>query len=215
MKKIVSIILVAVLLFAFMVTPVFAEESIGFYDPNKKYNYLYLDEFIEYEVGANRESDLLFYHEYYYHKDANGDIDWVWIIAGANPVEEYLDKHAIILNDKVLGCGYYSYRFFYNGYGIYDVKEDKFVSIESVDFSEYDGMEEYIDKNIGSRIGDTDGDKTLSVLDATLIQMANAQLCEFGDDYREGYGYLSDMDRDGERTVLDATAIQMKLAQLD
>ena len=208
MKKIVSIILVVVLLFAFMVTPVFAD----IYDPSKEYDWLFLDKFIKYEIDSG--SSVLTYTEYYYHKDANGDIDWVWIISGTSPTEEYQGESAIILNDKVLGYSYI-YNVFTYGHGIYDVKADKFIDITKVDFSKYDGMEEYIDKNIGSRIGDADGDKTLSVLDATLIQMANAQLCEFGDDYREGYGYLSDMDRDGERTVMDATAIQMKLAQLE
>ena len=59
-------------------------------------------------------------------------------------------------------------------------------------------------------IGDTDGDSSISVLDATAIQMYIAQLSELSDD---GYE-LADVDFDDEVSVLDATAIQMFIAQL-
>lgn len=67
-----------------------------------------------------------------------------------------------------------------------------------------------VDGYVFGYIGDADGDSSVSVLDATAIQMHIAQLSELSDD---GYE-LSDVDLDGEVSVLDATAIQMFIAQL-
>ncbi len=58
--------------------------------------------------------------------------------------------------------------------------------------------------------GDVDGDKQITVLDATAIQRHLAQL----DVLRSGLK-CADVDRDGEVTILDATAIQIDLAKLD
>ena len=70
-------------------------------------------------------------------------------------------------------------------YGIYDVKEDKFYDIlrEDFDFSKYDELEETFDSfEPGYPIGDADFDKELSILDATFIQFALAQLSDFHSD---------------------------------
>lgn len=71
----------------------------------------------------------------------------------------------------------------------------------------------YDDKgnHIEDILGDVDKDGTLSIMDATEIQMVLAQLKEWAYEKTE---VLADFDNDGEVSVLDATAIQLRLAQL-
>ncbi|MBQ8860498.1 MAG: dockerin type I repeat-containing protein [Ruminococcus sp.] len=59
-------------------------------------------------------------------------------------------------------------------------------------------------------IGDTDFDGTVSVMDATAIQMWGAQLITLNSDAL----LLADVDRDGVASVMDATEIQMWGAML-
>ena len=222
MKKLVSIILVFVLMLSISITPAFAykEEYKEYYDMLFGHaDWLFLDKFLENEI-IPRESDgsmvqLFYYYEYCCHKDATGNIDWVLAEANTQPLYDMDTSHAVVINDKVIYIAH-DYFIFRSGMVVYDVKKDKFFNLLSVDLSEYEGLEEYIDKNMGRRIGDADGDDELTVFDATFIQRAIAKLCEFNsNDYFEKYGYISDVDGDRERTVLDATAIQMKLAGLE
>lgn len=201
MKKFTSFILVVVMLLSITIMPTFAETT--------ETKYLYKDKFIEYKLQSYQE--LLCYEELFYHKDTDGNIDWVFIMAYTNTFEE-MSIDTIVADVYIhldSRCTPFSL-----GYCVYDVNKDKFLSIGY--YEDYEGMEEYINKNIGVPIGDADMDGALTVLDATFIQRAVAQLCEFDDnDYILSgdvvSGYLSDYDRDGERTVMDATAIQLKL----
>ncbi len=207
MKKLVSAILAFVLLLSVTIMPAFSEIS----EPE----YLYKDKLIEYTL--NDYYTLFIYNEQYSHTDADGNVDWVLIYAEAEPFQEM--PVSKIVCDVYIHSNNMSYPFTI-GYGIYDAKEDRFISLPGVDVAKYDGLEEYIDKNIGKPLGDADGDGELSVLDATFIQLAIAGLCEFrGNDYILSgdvvCGYLSDLNCDGERTILDATAIQLKLAGLE
>ncbi len=203
MKKLVSFILVFVLLLSVAITPIFAQVN--------ESEYLYKDKFIEYNLQPYQE--LFIYHEMYYHEDANGDIDWVFIQAHSDYYQEISGD--VILADVYIHLDSTPIPFSL-GYCIYDVKKDKFFGLGYYD--EYEGAEEYINKHIGIPLGDADMDGDLTVLDATFIQRAIAKLCEFdsrdymmaGDRYN---GYISDIDRDGERTVIDATLIQEKLAK--
>ena len=213
MKRIISILLAVVLVFSVAVVPTFAETN----EPEC----LYKDRFIEYyNLGEESLYELISYNEIYYHVDGNDPsdaVDWVLIFAYTNL---NLDSSCwMILDDsRVLAQHSMDYPFTF-GYGVYDVKENKFFGIDSyTDYSKYEDLEEYVNFHLGRLIGDADEDGGLSVFDATFIQRAIAQLCEFG--YRDYIGdtgctieYISDFDRDGERTVLDATAIQMKLAK--
>lgn len=221
MKKLASIILVFVLMLSILVTPAFAyrEEYKDYYDEiyGGDEDWLFLDEFIENELIPRKNTmvTLGYYYEYCCHKDATGNIDWAFAEAYTFPVPGMELSHYVVINDKVIYI-HTDYCIFYSGMVIYDVKKDKFFDLLSVDLSEYEGLEEYIDKNIGRQVGDADGDKELTVLDATFIQRAMAKLCEFNsNDYLEKYGYISDVDRDGERTVMDATKIQRHIAGLE
>ncbi len=57
-------------------------------------------------------------------------------------------------------------------------------------------------------IGDVDMDGSVSILDATLVQMSLADIVTISDKQKS----LSDMDKDGIVTIMDATYIQLKVA---
>lgn len=60
-------------------------------------------------------------------------------------------------------------------------------------------------------IGDLDGDKEISIMDATSIQLYIAKLLSFD----ETSTLLADTDRDGDVSIIDATAIQCFIAKLE
>lgn len=91
------------------------------------------------------------------------------------------------------------------------------------------GIEEvFTDYGLGKMLGDMDGDRKLTVRDATYIQKCLAGLMEFpeedevrgipvsyDDSPDENVRYISDFDGDDQRTVKDATAIQKKIAGIE
>ena len=178
-------------------------------DPEK--DYLYKEKFIEYEVDINNMGTLHWYDERFYHTDVDGNIDWALLYAYTGPSADCgarlkIGERIIQVNDL---CSPFTYK-----YGIYDVKEDKFVAIdEYIDYSKYDGLKEYVYTNVGVLIGDADKDDELTVLDATMIQRCVAKTCT----YKEKYWIDDhcDMDEDYRITVIDATVVQTKIAKMN
>lgn len=105
---------------------------------------------------------------------------------------------------------------FTHQYGIYDINEDKFYDVDELEetYDKYYRLEDNLLRYAGAYpAGDSDGDKLITVLDATKIQRICAHLeSPMRNDYYPGGGYISDFDNDGERTILDATAIQKLIA---
>ena len=106
------------------------------------------------------------------------------------------------------------------GYGIYDVKEDKFIDAGSLSAKNYPDFVRVFDKIVtdGRLIGDLDQDNAITIFDATLLQRCDAGLRDYPEDdvfyvtYEWGSPrYYSDFDRDGDRTIIDATLIQRYL----
>lgn len=71
-------------------------------------------------------------------------------------------------------------------------------------------------------LGDIDGDDSISILDATMIQRCEIHVADYPekdwinesdlvDDSFKPIHYYSDFNRDGERNILDATCIQRYL----
>lgn len=124
------------------------------------------------------------------------------------------------LGDVVVQSGSMYGPFTYQ-YGIYDITEDKFYDVHDLKetYDKYYMLEDNLIKYAGARpVGDSDGDKLITVLDATKIQRVVAELeYSYYDDYyvdhKDGGGYVSDIDNDGAVTVMDATAIQMLLVE--
>jgi len=175
-------------------------------------------------------SDVIFteshnYDELYYHYDENGEVDWAFIYQCSYNAPPW--NYHTLFKDRLFMYG--SNTPFSFGYGIYDVKKDKFYDIisNSFDFSQYEDLDEVFESlNLGYPIGDADFSGTLTIKDATRIQRYVAKLDNLNDEIYAYHGaispeelgypkYLSDFNRDGERSILDATAIQRKLAKLD
>ena len=215
MKKLSSFVLVLILIMGITIIPALAQNV---YDGE----YLFENQFVdEYVYGESHE---YVYRELYVHrvdeKDAKSDADWVLVEATTQePMPIVLMG---IQNDRYMHTGGEFYPFAF-GYAVYDVQADEFISIQNVDFEEYDGLVDALDENkIGVPMGDADGDYRLTILDATFIQRALAKLCEFS--YRDEIyvpldgvliKHITDFNKDGYRNILDATTIQLKLAQVD
>ena len=59
------------------------------------------------------------------------------------------------------------------GYGVYDVEENKYYGLEEIadDYSKYESLIDVLaEKNIGTLLGDVNGDYFVDVIDATAIQ---------------------------------------------
>ncbi len=157
------------------------------------------------------------YDELYYHKNKNGETDWVLLYALAG-FPEPISVYGIIGN-RVFYMGAHSPFAF--GLGIYDVKSDSFYDLYTMrDYSAYDGLMEAIDNSgKGRLIGDMDNDNILSIIDATYAQRCEVHIREYPEndlvqpinDGENKLKYYSDFNRDGERNVLDVTSIQRYL----
>ena len=180
---------------------------------SSKSPYLYRARFEElYGSGYDRFD----YRELYYHTDKNGETDWALVYAfipAAEPIEL-----VTIVGNRVLYPGT-MYMPFDACYGIYDVKEDKFIDAGSADANNYDGFLKVFDQiDDGRLIGDLDRDGDLSVIDVTILQRCEANISDYPDDdtfsltFEWGKSrYYSDFDRDGERSILDVTCLQRYL----
>ena len=156
-----------------------------------------------------------FYDEPYEHRDQNGDVDWVLIQA-----ETFIAQDVIyegIIGNRFVFRPTPSYPFD-SGYGIYDVKQDIFVPITRDAESNYDGLTKALDKVVTGRLlGDLDGDDSLTVIDATIMQRCEAKMRDYPENDERNYPlgkirYYSDFNRDGSRDITDATCIQRYLA---
>ena len=180
----------------------------------------------QYQLTDDMTGNLVRFKEEYYHMVYKDDepVGWDWILVSA------LDcsiEYCTVLFDSVVGgralsAGAWPYRPFLFGYGIFDMKQDRYFDLTEIDFDDYDGLYElWQDYKIDSMtlgvcefpvlIGDADGDSEVSILDATRIQRYLADLCKRTDIALKN----SDADGDGEVTILDATRIQRDLVYME
>lgn len=216
-KRIVSLVLIIAVLTTATCISAFAVS-----DTDEK-DFLFYDNL--YELIQGQPNDT--YEEVYYHhideNDPESTVDWAIVFYLCNAGDASMVKYIVF--DRVL-TNFYMDAIFTVGWAVYDVNSDKFMSIESIDVSKYDGLEEALDEaKVGNPFGDADLDGRLTISDATYIQRVLADLCEYsiyddltgyntwGFEYDRQLKFISDIDDDGERTIMDATAIQMKLAK--
>ncbi|MBQ7965580.1 MAG: hypothetical protein IJ331_05780 [Ruminococcus sp.] len=199
MKKLVSIMLIAVILMSAMSVSAFAEVP-----PEDKF----YDRFVE------KYGDAMYYQEVQPHYDENNEIDWVVVCAYTEmAVVDVLpdaDHYNCYENGEFVFHEKDLYAPFTTQHCVYDPKKDEFIDITKVNFDEYKDLKKHVRTYyFANLIGDVDDDNDVTILDATEIQLILAKL-------KEQYVGIcvSDFDRDGGLTVLDATAIQLKLAGL-
>ncbi len=168
------------------------------------------------------------FKELCYGYDENGEESYVLLEAyqksGSEANISFRLGEVVIHSENIYG-GFSDYK-----YAVFDIKEDKFYDIYSLKDvpDKYYGLQENLAKYAETAfpVGDSDGDKAITIMDATKIQRVLAQkdrplwcdhyVSHVGGTVEDGnLGYISDFDYDGNVTVLDATAIQLHLAQVD
>ena len=161
------------------------------------------------------------YDELYTHFDGD-EPDWVLLKAQYNLLEPEPILWLKIggVGGRTIFSGSIQSPFAF-GYGVYNVKENKFYGLEcfaddpddlllikpecSLDYSEYDGLIEALaEANVGYLTGDVNRDGNVDILDATAIQKYSVNKTDLDDDQLE----FSDVNSDGAVDVFDATAIQ-------
>lgn len=225
MKKIISIILVAVLLLMCFIIPASTltkgdVADIGFVNTDKTQthsSHQFEEKFQE--QYKNTISFNYSYDEVYYFYNGN-EIEWALVEAHIIPPTPR-NSYAV-LGDKFSLRGQEVP--FSIGYGVYDCKQEKFFDIcKLVDFSVYESLNERINGiEFLYKFGDADINGKIDITDATYIQRTLAGLIRIPKDDLNGYHsirgemrYTSDIDRDGIRTVMDATQIQRVIAKID
>ena len=156
----------------------------------------------------------------YVHDPSNGETDWILMHVYVGSPHPWYGMG--IIGNRVIVSG--TYPVFTFGMGLYDVKKDAFYDLYAMkDYDHYDGLAEAIDRyGKGKLLGDLDGDDSITILDATMIQRCEINAADYPesdwineselvDDVFKPIHYYSDFNRDGERNILDATCIQRYL----
>lgn len=199
----------------------------------------YADRFLGYLAEEYPDCDIeetFAYDELYEHRAENGEPDWVLIYADAPEPPAPWIFSTVICNRVFIKDGWDEP--FNTDYGIYDVKNDRFIDVnnENMNSRDFDPrkypelvkiFDEYAVQvkggNINRLLGDLDGDDVISIIDATIIQRCDVNMRGYPEDdgpitldsyAKTSPGYYSDFNRDGERDILDATCIQRYLADL-
>ena len=164
------------------------------------------------------------YLELYHHFDSDGRADWA-LVKAQHGVPTDMTAYMMI-GSRILQY-YYGAEEFMFGYGIYDVKEEKFVDLYEIRNTpeRYEGLTDALKEyKVGRPVGDVDDDNAVTIVDATLIQRELASIATCEKDYTIDSGSYdddplpkrySDFDLDGETTIIDATKIQRTLASLE
>ena len=159
------------------------------------------------------------YDEVYMHNDENGELEYS-LAFGATPnktegaIYEVCGDY-VLRQDKAHSPDPF-------GYYIYLSETDSYVTLKEAFELEVANIEEvFTVYGLGELIGDVDGDRILSILDATNIQLCLASLDEFnendeviGEHTDESVAYISDFNKDSQRNILDVTQIQLHIAKV-
>ena len=207
-KRALSIILVVVMMLSIASTTCFSATNVA---GDKEY--LFINEFVAtYDISDDNDTKYHYEELYYHHIDKNdseSEIDWAIIYALVDLVPSGLRKTVLgrIISVNNIGSPFRLHL------ALYDVNNNEFISIEDVDATKYEGVEQALAiAQIGDLLGDTDLDDELSILDATEIQRVLAKITKWSDSELE---FVADYDQDGDVSIMDATAIQRRLAKLD
>ena len=178
----------------------------------------YFDKLVKQYPHITKSKDLVYEEICEMDVDFDDAIDFclIYATAGGDPA---CQLYALDLGDRFF-VQPHLYSPFPLGYAVYDLEKGVFEPLSEALFEKYPNAKDFlIAYKIGTAFGDTDNNGEISIMDATYIQLAVAQISDFpADDDLSMYGpqftYRSDANRDGTRDVLDATAIQLILVSL-
>lgn len=216
MKKIVSLLLVAILVVSIATFSAFANDRIE--ELGDEISFCQQKLFELYPATKNAYDEGMLHYEEIGMLDVDSDdaFDFLLISTALPIVSDALDS--MVLGDRYIAqnCIYYPFRF---TYAFFDIEKTEFVPLTENILGEYPLMDYYFDEyKIGVPFGDADNNGKLSVLDATYIQRVVAKLDDFCEGENLGYynlptDFRSDINFDNEVDILDATCIQLILAK--
>lgn len=175
----------------------------------------YRERYISQYEGAHCGMYEELYHHPYCQDDKPYGTDWA-IVKASNDCMVCCVCHWEVVGGRLLYAGGYKQQPFTFDIGLYDAEQDRFFDINEIDFDDYPDLYEVWQRlDLGfctaqRFLGDADGDREVTILDATKIQRGIAGL----DSKNEIVATGADADGDGEMTVLDATRIQRYKAEL-
>ena len=181
------------------------------------------ERFVEY-LGIPQDAEYTYSGPLYSHyEDTAQTPSWGLVYGYGGEFLPYDMLFGVFGDYYLYGCSSRPSNF---NYHVYITDEQKFYSIEEAWSKDICSKEEMftqylMSENYACLIGDANNDGQLSILDATVIQQAEAKISILDDWFTalQAYGdkiaFSTDFNRDGERTILDATAIQMKLAKVE
>ena len=179
----------------------------------------YRDRLISQFDYLDPSAPCLMYQELFCHDytpdDKEYGCDWALAEASYATIVATAENWKVVGGRLLYAGGLFQKPFEFN-IGIYDAEQDRFFDITEIDFDDYPGLYEVWQQlDIGEltdyeQPGDADGDRDVTILDATVIQRGIADLKSRNDIVATG----ADTDGDGEMTVLDATRIQRYKAEL-
>ncbi len=223
MKRILSILLTAILMLSCLPLTVSAAKDLSVEDKFKLLlNDMELDE-------------TIYQPEQYYYAELYSADDWVLFRGGLkdlNPEDVAPNYHFAAVGNKLIWANVNSEPF-KSGYGVYDVKSGAFYDLTDAWSRDFSGLRDAwngMAPDSGGTaaecgvqlLGDADRDRMLTILDATRMQRFIADLEEnpfaeiISTDYFFGYPVYNttDYDRDGDFTIVDATKVQRAIAEL-
>ena len=179
--------------------------------------YKYQDKLVS-QYGIDQAA-LTSYDEIYEHTADDGTVDWALVKAETTPVSTpfYHEFGNRVISTESSGAP------FACGIGVYSAAYDRFFDLEAPELYEFDGLERvWTQMGTGRLIGDMNGDDSLDVDDAALIQRCQAQMDDYPENDRNDavdsfsgtVEWFSDFDRDSDRDITDTSAIQRFLAEL-
>lgn len=194
------------------------------YDPDDKYDYeQVIIPLVEEKYLYDDTTEITSYSEIYKHYETDGGSTPDYVLINLYTNLYYSMPVADILGDKLL-CDYSGNIPFTYGYGVYIPETGEIYGLTYALTLDIAGIENTLE-HIGydALMGDTDGDRKLTIKDATYLQKCLAGLESFdeSDDITSYFTesktqvYISDYNRDGVRNIRDATAIQKKLAKIE
>ena len=217
MKKIVSFLLVMLItVFATVSTSALDSKPISF----EEYVYRYFRDFYStvedvVTVAGNADYKLILIDDPY---DLDRNDYAIVRYTSNNPIlEPYF--HRFGENDEYYECSDVTNLLFESGITVFCGKylsfpeshNDDFYTVEEIleiQPKAFDKILEYLGPECVGIIGDADGDRAITIIDATEIQRHIAELSVIANEK------IVDFDNSGKTDILDATSIQLKLAQL-
>ena len=199
------------------------------YDPHNQYRFdkIIIPKIKEEYIADDGATEITYYREIFEYYSEENDAeneestpDYVLIDLTTNLYFEM--PVADILGDCLLSEFSGNIPFVY-GYAIFIPESEEIYDLTYALTLDIEGIDEATN-HIGfdQLIGDTDGDRQLTIKDATYLQKCLAGIENFSkNDDVTGYffesemnTYISDYNRDGDRNIRDVTAIQKRLANI-